>query len=279
MKNPVRLLASLLGAALLAMAAIVKLRLLGSSHTETVMTWLLVFIGLDLIALIACALRPNLRWRWVATVLSILGLGAFGAGFVAFGKLRRSSQDKAICTPFIAAGARQVFHEEPWRVFLAYDDLIGPRQYIKSLNSATGEDYHELFPLRVDFEELAITMDDGRKNILIFHSGGDFRTWVGQTPEGKLTGVTPAYQAWLAARDRSDGVHVSTPPQGGRFETTWRGGVPAGPFRAYYENGQLWAEATYVGGRPVGRHVVYDRAGKIIFETQFAPRRAEKPPR
>lgn len=95
--------------------------------------------------------------------------------------------------------------------------------------------------------------------------------FVHQSPEGKLTGQVAAYQAWLAAQDRSDGLHVTTRPQGRRFETTWRGGVPDGPFRAFYADGKLWAEATYVRGVPSGHHVVYDRAGKIIYETVFVP--------
>jgi hypothetical protein len=75
----------------------------------------------------------------------------------------------------------------------------------------------------------------------------------------------------LASRKNREGVHLTRPPAGGRFETTWRGGVPDGPFRATYADGKLWAEATYVRGVPSGRHVVYDRAGKIIYETVFVP--------
>jgi hypothetical protein len=118
---------------------------------------------------------------------------------------------------------------------------------------------------------MSITMGDGRKNIMVFGAEKYVLAFVHQSPEGKLTGQVAAYQAWLAAQDRSDGVHVTTRPQGRRFETMWRGGVPDGPFGAFYADGTLWAEATYVRGAPSGRHVVYDRAGKIIYETVFVP--------
>jgi antitoxin component YwqK of YwqJK toxin-antitoxin module len=68
-------------------------------------------------------------------------------------------------------------------------------------------------------------------------------------------------------------VYVTKAPAEGRYETTCANGVPDGPFRAYYADGKLWAEATYVRGVPSGRHVVYNHAGKIIYETVFAPGR------
>jgi hypothetical protein len=221
--------------------------------------------------LIACALRPYWRPRWIVALVSTLVIGATAFFAVRLFEQRRTSQDKAISTYQIRAAIDQYFVEHPHRVFLTYDDLVGPRRYLKAVIPVAGEDYHELFPVRADTELMSVTMGDGRKNILIFTAKNDGRLVVHQSPEGKLTGQVAAYQAWLAAQDRSDGVHVTTRPAGGRFETTWRGGVPDGPFRAYYADGKLWAEATYVRGAPSGRHVVYNHAGKIIYETDFVP--------
>jgi hypothetical protein len=221
--------------------------------------------------LIVCALRPYWRPRWIVALVSTLVIGA--AAFVAVRTFeqRRVAEDKSISTYQIHAAVDQLFHEHPDRVFITYDDLVGPRRYLKAVNPVAGEDYHELFPVRADTELMSVTMGDDRKNIVVFDAKKGGIIVVHESPEGKLTGAVAAYQAWLAAQDRSDGVHVTTPPAGGRFETTWRGGVPDGPFRATYADGKLWAEAAYVRGAPAGRHVVYDRTGKIIYETIFVP--------
>ncbi len=220
---------------------------------------------------IVCSLRPCWRPRWIVTLVSLLAIGVTALIAVRFFEQRRAREDKSTSTYQILAAVEHCFAEHPHRVFLTYDDVIGPQRFLTTLNAVAGEDYHELFPVRADTELMSITMGDGRKNILIFTAReGDFKL-VHQSPEGKLTGAVAAYQARLAAQDRSDGVHVTTPPGGGRFETTWRAGAPDGPFHAYYADGKLWAEATYVRGAPSGRHVVYDRAGKIIYETVFVP--------
>jgi antitoxin component YwqK of YwqJK toxin-antitoxin module len=119
---------------------------------------------------------------------------------------------------------------------------------------------------------MPVTMDDGRQ-VIVF---GDGQT-VYVSPRGELTGpCVTAYRKVLEGNRRRDGVQVLRLTSGRRLEITWRNGVEVGPFRAYYETGELWAEATYVAGRPVGRHVVYDRAGKTVFETNFAvPARRE----
>jgi hypothetical protein len=240
---------------------------------DIVLSWFLAF-GCVL-WLIACALRPYWRPRWIVALVGLVVIGAATLLALRLFDHRRNSQDQSISTYQIRAAIDQYFVEHPHRVFLTYDDLIGPRRFLSGTNPVAGEDYHELFPVRADTEFMSITMGDGRKNILIFTAKNDGRIVVHQSPEGKLTGAVAAYEAWLAAQDRSDGVHVTARPQGRRFETAWRGGVPDGPFRAYYADGKLWAEATYVRGAPAGRHVVYDRAGKIIYETVFVPWRRE----
>jgi hypothetical protein len=233
------------------------------------------------------------RWGQAARLLGALGAGS-AAIFLLMRDVRHHSQDKAIASYQIRAAFQNARDQQPERVFFTYEDLIGPRAYIKGTVPVAGEDYHELFPLRADSDVLSITMGDGRKNIVVFGASAvraialektmdrnraeqirmnteRERFWVGQSVSGKLTGEVAAYQAWLAAQDRTDGLHVTTAPQGGRFETTWHGGMPHGPFRAYYRSGELWAEATYERGRPAGRHVLYDRLGKLIHETAFVP--------
>ena len=159
--------------------------------------------------------------------------------------------------------------------------MIGPTKIVKGLHHVTPANYHDLFPIRADFDErteLSVTTMAGHKVIEVC----GLMNMVLQWPDGTLDERGPharrarTYRAWLAAQDRSDGLHVTTPPAGGRFETTWRAGVPDGPFRAYYADGKLWAEATYVAGRPIGRHVVYDRAGKILYETVYIPSQRDR---
>ena len=225
---------------------------------------------------INAATGPRRRWCGLAALLGALALGAATLIALRLSEQRRTSQDKAISTYQIRTCVDQFFAEHPTRVFVTYDELIGPRRPLMGLNPVAGEDYHELFPVRADTELMSITMGDGRKNIMVFGAEKYVLAFVHQSPEGKLTGAVAAYEAWLAAQDRSDGVHVTTPPAGGRFETTWRAGVPDGPFRAAYADGKLWAEATYVAGRPIGRHVVYDRAGKILYETVYIPSQRDR---
>lgn len=212
-------------------------------------------------------------------LMAVIALVAYQIWSV--GNLRRHSQDKSVCTYQIAAAANQYFLENPERVFVDFDDLIGPGGYINGVVPVAGEDYHELFPLRRDYAALAVTMGDRRRVIVYFPSQPvdgfshlDFR----QTPDGKLkeiehrVGGLEAYQHWLEAERKPDGVQGIKLSDGRRFEITFRGGFPDGPFRAFYADGELWAEATYVKGRPVGPHVVYARNGKHIYETTFAAR-------
>jgi hypothetical protein len=194
---------------------------------------------------------------------------------------QRLSEDKSIATYQISAAMDQFILENPDRLFVQFDDLIGPDKYIRTINPVAGEDYHELFPIRVDFEELGVTMGDGRR-VIVFsprdpEMGGGKRYSMREWPGGKIVALDKQpegpefYRRWQEARRKPDGVHTSK-LWGLRTETTYRGGEPNGPFRAYYEGGELWAEATYVKGRPVGPHVVYDRKGKRIVEMVFPTR-------
>jgi hypothetical protein len=220
--------------------------------------------------LIYGAVRQQWRPLRKVALVSVAAAGVTLAGSLFVAKFSRETQDRQVATFQIKAAAEQFFIGEPLRIFVSYDELIGPNAYVKSVTSRGGEDYHELFPLRCDWEELTLTMGDGRKNILL---AGDSYWGVQQTPGGKVVGepsAVEAYRSLVATRQKNEGV-LTTHYAGGRFETTWRAGVPDGPFRAYYADGKLWAEATYVRGAPSGPHVVYNHAGKIIYETDFVP--------
>jgi len=138
----------------------------------------------------------------------------------------------------IAAGTEQFFLEYPHRIFIKYDELVGPLCYIKSLDPILDEDYHFLFPMsRHGLDSLSITLSDGRR------IDWNFPPIVFQ-----------------------DGAHTSRLPDGRRIETTYRGGVPDGPFRAYNPDGSPWGEANYVKGRIVGPAWLYTRNGRKIDE-------------
>ena len=243
---------------------------------DDTLSWVLVFIPLALAWVIACALRPHLRPSRIIAVLGALGIGLGVAGYLLVAGLRRENRDKSVATRQIAWSVDQFFYWNPTRVFVRYDEVIGPTALQRGVDSVDGEDYRELFPLRVDWKLLSVTMGDGRKNIML----RDYEI-VRLSPRGEILGAeqpdraaaAARYQALLTLRKTLVGVDVSKAPAEGRFETTWANGVPDGPFRAYYADGKLWAEATYVRGVPSGRHVVYNHAGKIIYETVFAPGR------
>lgn len=219
-----------------------------------------------------------LRGLGIVTVIAVLIFL-----FWIFPNIRRQSQDMSVGNFQVAAAAASFFGENPERVFVQFDELVGPAAYIKALISVTGEDYHEMFPLRRDYTTLAVTMGEGHKVIVFFSPApvnGRNRFLLRQMPDGKLMdinsgglsgGVEP-YRRWLEAERKPDGLYVKTLPDGRRFETTYRGGVPDGAFRAYYTEGQLWAEATYRHGRPTGPHVIYDQNGKQIYKTSIADR-------
>ncbi len=241
------------------------------------MLGLLLVIPLAFCWLIYCSLQS--RWQPVRIValLSAVAVAVTVSGYFFTAKIRHRSQDSAIATYQIQAAVEQFFFENPQRVFVNYEDVIGPQRYMKAARAHGGEDYHELFPLRRDYDELITTMGDGRQNIVFRYVGGIVK----QNPRGEIAvdrsspKAVEYHRSLLAERRKREGVQVVQEADRRRFETTWRGGVPDGPFRATYADGKLWAEATYVRGVPSGRHVVYDRAGKIIYETIFGPWRRE----
>ena len=123
----------------------------------------------------------------------------------------------------LAGAADQFFVENPNLIFVRYEELVGPKCYTSAPTPVANEDYRRLFPLRYGLT-LAIRLPDGQTACY-----GDERDL-----------------------HRPDGVHTADRPGGGRFETTYHGGVPDGLFRAFYPDGKLQSEATYVQGTIVG---------------------------
>jgi len=186
--------------------------------------------------------RVAFLWSWSIAAPVVLALTVWAASAVQ--KMRQFSADKYLEGSLrqIAAAADQSFGEFPYRIFVPYHDLVGPTRYWKILKSYQGEDLGALFPIRrdlTDFDYWSLPLPDGRM----------FRT-PHPPPEVR----------------KPDGVDVVKFPDGGRFETTYRGGVADGPFRAYHADGTLWGEATYVKGRVVGPCWLYLRDGKKFDE-------------
>lgn len=238
----------------------------------------IVAAGLAVFGWIGCAwyaCRQGKALWWVvgagfgAVVLVILYL------ISALSEQRQISRAKSVRTSQLIAAVDQYFVENPERIFVRYDELVGPTNYVKSTLPIHGEDYRTLFPWRRDEVVLPVTFQDGWQVIL--HEGRRIL----RSPRGKMTSLSgaeslAAYERWLATEQGRDGLHVQIlelppEPKATRFETTYRKGVRDGPFRAYYADGRLWAEATYKDGRLVGLHRVYEASGKVVHETNFAP--------
>ena len=198
-------------------------------------------------------------------------LAAAATAFYRFGVLpqRREAEDHSVRLWEIRAAAAQFFTENPARVFASYEDLIGPHAIIEAARPVNGEDYHQLFPLRIDFDVLSVTMGDGRQ-VIVMPDGALLQ----RAPNGRLRGAAAEierYQASLEKASGAEGMRTVTLPSGARLETAYRGGQPDGLFRAYYPDGKLWAEAVYSHGHPSGQHTIYDRDGKVIYGTVFVP--------
>lgn len=167
---------------------------------------------------------PLLRAGIAAVVSVTLVAMAAQAG----AKVRRSSQYKSIIGPLrqLSAGAEQYFVENPDRVFVNFDDVVGPQNYVKAVSTVMGEDYRTLFPVRRDDTDLFV--------------GGPL-----MLPGGVVyPGIKPRPV-------QPDGIEFKQLDDGTHFETTWRSGVRHGPFYAYRANGALWCVARYENGRAV----------------------------
>jgi hypothetical protein len=182
--------------------------------------------------------RRSLLWKWNLAVVGTLVLAVIVVPFL---RLRRHQQDLSVRSQIrqIGSNADWFFSDNPYRIFVSYEEIIGPAKFLKQIDSIQGEDYRMLFPIRRDsgWEEWSLMLPDGRKI--------DFP---GQ------------------AKPIADGVRQRRLSDGRRFEISYRNGLPDGPFRAYLPDGTLWGEATYAQGRLVGPAWLVTRDGKKFNE-------------
>jgi len=162
--------------------------------------------------------------------------------------------------------------EHPDRLFVLPDEMPGaagnPGKFFAPV---AGEDYAALFPIRRDHPLLAVTTADGRQMIWFMYASKDGwgeRGMVTVRPDGEMLGEAEVIKAYRQVREAGtpDGVHAKQFPDGSRFETTFRGGVPHGPFKAYRPDGKLWGEANYENGRVVGPCWNYPVTGERFDE-------------
>jgi tetratricopeptide (TPR) repeat protein len=240
----------------------------------------LILLGLPVLAGWMLS-RVGRRRNWPAKLTrSLMGAGvavwiaALGFGMISsFNKVRDSSKLKAMLPRQPAAAIDQFYLEYPYRIFLKYDEIVGPDKYMKAYNATDGEDLRVQFPIRQGWSDLLpVRLPDGTtvqrieviaaigksglvatypfpqgdqydpKRVYRLDCGVSFRDW-------HVVDLPPD-PAGREGRDQ-DGVHTYQFPDGRRFEITYRSGVPDGPFRAYHADGAPWGEATYRKGRVV----------------------------
>ncbi len=135
----------------------------------------------------------------------------------------------------LGAALDQFTLEKPHRLFLRFEDIYGPQNYVKAVHpSQLGEDYQPLFPFFLPDNEYGPAL---------------------RLPQGLLVSLNYA----PTPPPPSDGVQVQPYRYGGKFEFTWRGGVRHGPMRAWRDDGSLWCEAVFEEGRAISAiHVTRD---------------------
>jgi hypothetical protein len=195
----------------------------------------------------------------------------------------------------ISGSLEQYFEEcEPDRIFVSYDEIVGPQRYMKAYNGPDGADFSFQFPVRRYFDEkLLVQLPDGTTVERTPHLAAKTRSGLIDTwdkPQGRDyradrvylldCGVTirgwhivdlPPDPAGSEGRIQ-DGVHIYKLPHGGRFEVTYRGGLPHGKFRAFRADGSRWGEANYDRGRLVGPSWIYRADGSRYNELDPAQR-------
>jgi tetratricopeptide (TPR) repeat protein len=204
---------------------------------------------------------------------AVVSLGGLVAVLLVFQPMSLSSKLRRMLPSQPAAGVDQFFREHPERIFLRYDELVGPNRYLRSYSARDGEDLSGQFPVRRDWcTPTPVRLPDGTtvqrgevlaaigksgliatyprpqgdqydpKRIYRLDGGGSFR--------GDRVVNLPPDPAGREGRDQ-DGVHTYFLPDGRRFEINYRGGVPDGAFRAFHADGAPWGEAMYRRGRVV----------------------------
>jgi tetratricopeptide (TPR) repeat protein len=231
--------------------------------------WLMFGLpGIVAVAVVVFLARVGLRRGWHRRKVllggwSLVALGVLTMVFVAipaYRKVRRSSIEKSVLCNLgqLSAAADQFVQEAgAYRLFITRDELIGPDRYLKAQQPAAGEDYTALYPIRQDqAQTLPVVLPDGRKSertevlTVTLPDGGTVSYPRPDDVEGK----------------KQDGVHTLRFPDGRSYQITYRGGVPDGPFRAYFPDGVLWGEATYARGRVVGPCWLHTRDGRKFNE-------------
>jgi len=219
----------------------------------------------------------NLRRLLIVSAITLVAIGVGGVvvGSVrgAFQKVRDSSLHKAMHPRQPAAALDQFYLENGDRIFVNYADIVGPQAYIKSYHATEGADISFQFPVRrLMHDPLPVRLPDGNtitrcEVLAAVAPSGLISTYpmpqdnahdpnrvyqleTGRRFRGRYLTDQPPDPAGREGRDQ-DGVHVFQLPEGRRFEVTYRGGVPDGPFRAFYEDGKPWGEATYQKGKVV----------------------------
>jgi hypothetical protein len=183
--------------------------------------------------------RRMLRLGWGLVILCVVTF--ILVAVPAFQKVSRSSRNKAIQANLrqLSAAEDQFSYENPDRIFILQDELVGPDRYLKQLYFVAGEDYRAMFPHRTGA-------------LFTVTGPGKLRVWYDPDVDPTAPEV--------------DGLHIVKLKDGRRFETTWKGGVPDGPFRAYRADGTLWGEATYVQGRVIGPSLIHLPDGRKFDE-------------
>ena len=183
--------------------------------------------------------RRILRFGW--GLMSLCVVTFFLVAVPAFQKVRHSSRTKTIQGNLrqLSAAEDQFTLENPNRIFILHDELIGPDRYLKQIYFVAGEDYRAMFPHRTG----ALFTVTGPDKLRVSY-------------DSDVDPMAPS----------ADGLHIVKLKDGRRFETTWRGGVPDGPFHAYRADGSLWGEATYAQGRVVGPSWIHLPDGRKFDE-------------
>lgn len=189
-------------------------------------------------------------------------------------EMKGASQEKVILDHVFKylSAADQFFRENPGRLFVRFDELVGPTRPAKAdFVPEAGEDYRALFPIRRAPARLVVRTADGRSLAWFTHDDPDGKPWrdtVSERANGDLAGAAEVITAYrqLLAQEKHDGLVVKQFPDGSRFETPYRGGVPHGLFKAYAPDGKLWGEASYENGRLAGPCWNYSRAGARFDE-------------
>lgn len=81
-----------------------------------------------------------------------------------FHRVRTSSQESAVYCNLgaLAAAADQYWLENGSAAEIRYDDLVGPKNYVKAVNPIVGEDYRPNFPLRMG-DHLGVKLPNGSR--------------------------------------------------------------------------------------------------------------------